>query len=127
LIHDSYEEDLEFINGFIKQTDDFITKNIVSRLLPPSKKCGPDGFLVLKCDDGSKKKYVVFIVGIKYSLDSVSTTERYKNENSTLLSNFFQKVKDRKPLIDSFTHSLVEKDTGDEKDGIVIDGRLLQL
>jgi len=104
IYHNSPEEDFKFLNSFIDSNDDF-AKSFVSLLISPSDKCGPDGLLILECNDNNylEKKYIMFLIGIKYSLDEVKLNRRFDNENTTALDNLFQPVQKRIPLYNSIT------------------------
>jgi len=80
------------LNEFIQEN-----KN-VSIFLSPANKTGPDGILLLNCKkvDNNDKEYIMILIGVKYSMKTISKARHQKNELTTKLENLFQPRKQNK-------------------------------
>ena len=90
------QEDYFFLNSFIEHEDN------LSTLINAANRTGPDGMLLLKYNENSDEKhYVLFLIGVKYSMSTISNDVHKKNDKSILLENLFQKNEDRVDSEDS--------------------------
>ena len=90
--HKDIEADKMFLEDFVNNHSNLYT------LIKPADKTGPDGILFLECDaqnSPNSKNYIMILIGVKYSMNFLSSTKKGDNKKTTNPLNMFSRKKAR--------------------------------